>query len=237
MSGRVGPFMAIGVLGFVFQIVALALLTTAGWPLAAATLAAVELAILHNFCWHECWTWRDRPAHFHWIGRLARFHALTGVTSIGANLILTMTLVNVCQLPPLLANTVAVVIMSGVNFIMADRWVFARGMPLVAGVAAVCALTPLPAHAEPPRQTIRSVECLCHANRGGSRSSSTNPVRSGSQAAGRIVWCARRHHSPLERLRARPGRIGRGHRPRLDASRDAAAAGRCPRLASPQSKR
>jgi hypothetical protein len=51
---------------------------------------------------------------------------------------------------------VAVAVMSGVNFFMADRWVFARGRPLVLGAAALCALTPLPAHAEPPGQTVEA---------------------------------------------------------------------------------
>ena len=89
-----------GALGFAIQIVALALLTGAGWPLVAATAIAVEIAILHNFCWHECWTWRDRASDVTWAGRLVRFHAATGVASIGANVILTTTLVEACRLQP-----------------------------------------------------------------------------------------------------------------------------------------
>jgi putative flippase GtrA len=30
--------------------------------LPTATAVAVELAVLHNFVWHHCWTWRDWPS-------------------------------------------------------------------------------------------------------------------------------------------------------------------------------
>ena len=72
VTARVGPFMAVGALGFALQIAALALFTAAGWPLIAAIAAAVEVAILHNFCWHERWTWRDRAAARRLAGTPAR---------------------------------------------------------------------------------------------------------------------------------------------------------------------
>ena len=154
MNARVGPFMAVGALGFAVQIAALALLTGAGWPLIAATAVAVEIAILHNFCWHECWTWRDRASDVHWTGRLVRFHAATGVASIGANVILTAALVEVCRLQPVIANTLAVAIMSAVNFFIADRWVFARKAPLVAALPRSACSRRSPANAAPPSETL-----------------------------------------------------------------------------------
>jgi putative flippase GtrA len=144
--------MAVGALGFALQIAALTLLTAAGWPLIAATATAVEIAILHNFCWHDRWTWRDCAARAHWTKRLARYHASTAVTSIGANVIFTTALVEVARMPPIVANMLAVAIMSVVNFSIADRWVFARQAPLV--LAALWVFTPLTAHAAPPRETL-----------------------------------------------------------------------------------
>ena len=154
MSRRAGPFMAVGLLGCACQIIALTLLTAAGWTLAAATVAAVETAILHNFCWHECWTWRGRTTGVHWTTRLARFHAVTGITSICANLMVTMALVGVYQLSPVLANMFAVALMSAINFWLADRWVFARATRQVMAVAAVGMLSVLPAHAQPPKEAV-----------------------------------------------------------------------------------
>jgi putative flippase GtrA len=153
MKARLGPFLVVGALGFAAQITALAVLAGNGWPPVAATAIAVEIAILHNFCWHERWTWRDRAADVHWSGRLVRFHAATGVASIGANVILTAALVEIRHLQPVVANTLAVAIVSAGNFFIADRWVFARRTPLIPGLAAVLVLAPLPAHAAPSRET------------------------------------------------------------------------------------
>jgi putative flippase GtrA len=154
MNARVGPFIAVGALGFALQMVVLAVLTDAGWPLVVATATAVEVAILHNFCWHESWTWRARAGDDHWLRRLARFHASTAVTSIGANVIITTTLVEFSRVPPVVASSLAVALMSAVNFFIADRWVFARRAPLVMALVAACAVAPRPAHAAPPNDTV-----------------------------------------------------------------------------------
>ena len=54
-------FNAVGTMGVAVQLVALAALTEmAGLDYRIATVLAVETAILHNFVWHERWTWRDR---------------------------------------------------------------------------------------------------------------------------------------------------------------------------------
>ena len=50
-----------GLIGFALQLGVLALLLRLGLHYLAATALAVELAVLHNFAWHERWTWRDRP--------------------------------------------------------------------------------------------------------------------------------------------------------------------------------
>ena len=53
------------------QVAALWLLRDgAGIGLSLATALAVETALLHNFAWHECWTWNDRRTS--WADRLGR---------------------------------------------------------------------------------------------------------------------------------------------------------------------
>jgi putative flippase GtrA len=128
---RVVPFVAVGLLGFVVQIAALhALVSLARWPWFPATLLAVELAILNNFLWHERFTWSDRTvapemsASRERLGRLARFHVANGAVSIAGSTMLMAWLVGVLALAPVLANTVAVIATSVVNFLAADRWVF-----------------------------------------------------------------------------------------------------------------
>ena len=96
-TARLGPFVAVGALGFLVQIAALHLLTTsAGWPWLPATLVAVELAVLHNFLWHERWTWIDRTIAVRGprsaaglrVERLVRFHVANGLISIAGNALL-----------------------------------------------------------------------------------------------------------------------------------------------------
>jgi dolichol-phosphate mannosyltransferase len=129
MRSRFVRFNAVGVAGFALQLVMLWLLARGGVHYLAATALAVEAAILHNFAWHECWTWPDRPAGGRTrLARLARFHAVNGAVSLAGNLLLMPVLVRGAGLPVLAANLVAVVVCAAVNFAGAERLVFSRNM-------------------------------------------------------------------------------------------------------------
>jgi putative flippase GtrA len=124
---RVAPFITVGLIGFVVQIATLAALTSlAHWSWLPATVLSVELAVLHNFLWHERWTWTDRtvaaPAAA--LARLLRFHMSNGLISIAGNAALMAWLVGILGVPAVPANALAVGAMSVLNFVMADRWVF-----------------------------------------------------------------------------------------------------------------
>ena len=116
-------FVIVGCLGFVLQLLALwALTSLAGWPWLPATAVAVELAVVHNFVWHERWTWRDR-GEASWT-RFARFNVATGLTSIVGNIVLMGILVGMMRIPAVIANAIAVGVLSAANFVASDRWVF-----------------------------------------------------------------------------------------------------------------
>ena len=54
-------FVSVGAGGFVVHAATLqGLVSLAGLPYPVATALAVEASILHNFLWHERWTWADR---------------------------------------------------------------------------------------------------------------------------------------------------------------------------------
>jgi putative flippase GtrA len=117
----------VGAIGFAVQLGALALLTGwAGLPAPIATAVAVELTVLHNFAWHERWTWRDRARTMpgRWPLRLARFHAASGLVSLAGNVALTVALVEWLHVPVVAANACAVALLGLVNFVAADRYVF-----------------------------------------------------------------------------------------------------------------
>ena len=125
MNSRFLPFVAVGAAGFAVQMSALWLLTgVCGWTAVPATLAAVEAAVLHNFVWHERWTWRHHRADSSVGHRLWRFHLGNAATSLAGNLAVTTMLVGWMEAPVILANACAVGLTSLVNFALAERWVF-----------------------------------------------------------------------------------------------------------------
>jgi putative flippase GtrA len=119
-------FNAVGAAGIGVQLLALALFKSGlGWPLDVATAAAVETAVLHNFFWHERWTWRERRGGWREsLTRLLRFNLTTGLLSIAANVIFTRLLVDRFRVPYLAANLMAIAITSIGNFLVSEYLVF-----------------------------------------------------------------------------------------------------------------
>jgi putative flippase GtrA len=121
-------FNAVGALGIAVQLAVLFGLKS-GFHLnyLPATALAVEAAVLHNFLWHERYTWADRvqPSWRESSPRLLRFNLTTGAVSILGNLALMELLVDLGHMNFLLANGVAIVVCSLLNFVVSDRIVFA----------------------------------------------------------------------------------------------------------------
>ena len=121
---RAARFAWVGAGGFVVQALTLHGLAAAGLPYPIATAVAVEAAILHNFVWHERWTWNDRAAAGRRSERLLRFNGTTALISIGGNVALMALFAGHFRLPLLAANLLAVLTLSVLNFLSADRLVF-----------------------------------------------------------------------------------------------------------------
>jgi dolichol-phosphate mannosyltransferase len=121
-------FNVVGVFGFALQSGALFVLTHGAHPLGylLATAAAVELAILNNFIWHQRWTWRDRPSATagETMRRLAKFNLTNGAVSITGNLVFMSILVGRLGLPIAGSNVASVAACSICNFFLADRIAF-----------------------------------------------------------------------------------------------------------------
>ncbi|HUO16136.1 MAG TPA: GtrA family protein [Verrucomicrobiae bacterium] len=116
-------FNLVGAVGIGVQLAALYLLTTFGLNYLIATALAVEAAVLHNFLWHERFTWADRKSNER-LARLLRFNFTTGAVSIVGNLLLMRWLAGGLHIRPMLANGIAIAACSLLNFLVSDRWVF-----------------------------------------------------------------------------------------------------------------
>ena len=93
-----------------------------------ATGLAVETAVLHNFVWHENFTWGHLPrgAAGNVLGRLLRFHAGNGLVSIAGNVVLVKLFTDLLRMNPYLSNVLAIAICAGANFVVSERFVFRR---------------------------------------------------------------------------------------------------------------
>jgi putative flippase GtrA len=142
-------FNGVGVLGLGVQLALLAVLVHGlGVHYLAATGIAVEAAVLHNFLWHQRWTWRDRPARSarEVAARLARFQALNGAISLAGNLGVMTVLTGMLRIDPMPANLAAIIVCSLVNFSASDAVVFraARVSVPALAIALAPALSPVP---------------------------------------------------------------------------------------------
>jgi putative flippase GtrA len=91
-----------------------------------ATALAVEAAVVHNFVWHERYTWADRvqPSWRRSLARLLRFNLAAGGVSIAGNLGLVKLMVGRGHWNYLIANSVAILLCSLLNFLITEEWVF-----------------------------------------------------------------------------------------------------------------
>lgn len=122
-------FNIVGSIGIVVQLSALA--TFRYWlrlDYLLATGLAVEITVIHNFLWHERFTWADRQAvrPMQSLVRLAKFNASNGTVSIVGNLVLIRILVGELRSNYVTANLLAIAACSVANFLLGDRVVFTK---------------------------------------------------------------------------------------------------------------
>jgi putative flippase GtrA len=120
-------FNAVGAIGIVVQLAALAILNgLLHVQYLAATALAVETAVLHNFAWHERWTWRERTGKEGVIARLLRFNLSNGAMSILSNIFFMRLLVGQFRLRVMLANLISIAVTSLANFFISEKFVFQK---------------------------------------------------------------------------------------------------------------
>ena len=127
-------FNLVGGIGIAVQFAALFLLKSVlHFDYLAATAIAVEAAVIHNFVWHEQFTWADRirtdqsrGARSLSLRRFLRFNLANGGVSILGNLALMQVMVGEGHMNYLLASAIAIALCSLANFVVSDAWVFGQ---------------------------------------------------------------------------------------------------------------
>ena len=126
--GRIGlrwlKFNAVGAGGIVVQLAVLGILRSIfKVDYLLATALAVEGAVIHNYLWHERFTWVDRVAGNSWL-RFLKFNGTTGLFSILGNVLVMQALVGEAHLNYFVANILTIATCSILNFLVSDRFVF-----------------------------------------------------------------------------------------------------------------
>jgi len=120
-------FNLVGGIGIAVQLAMLFLLKSIlHFNYLAATALAVEATVVHNFLWHERYTWADR-VQASWrksLPRFLRFNLTNGAVSIAGNLALMKIMVAAGHINYLAANGIAIALCSLVNFLVSNEYVF-----------------------------------------------------------------------------------------------------------------
>jgi len=120
-------FNLVGLIGIGVQLVALAFFRSVlHLDYLIGTALAVEAAVVHNFLWHERFTWLDRRTErtAESMTRLAKFNVSNGIVSLAGNLAVMRALVGGLGMNYVIANLIAVAVCSVINFLLSDRFVF-----------------------------------------------------------------------------------------------------------------
>lgn len=126
MIGRWLRFNTVGLAGVAVQLAALGAFRQFPEIVpAVATALAVETAVLHNFYWHERWTWGTHGTAGTGT-RLLRFHLANGLVSIVSNLVWMRLLEGTFGMHYLAANALSIGATALLNFALSERFVFRR---------------------------------------------------------------------------------------------------------------
>lgn len=121
-SSRFLRFAVVGAGGVVVDMAALFILSDPqmlGWGLTRSKLLAAELAIVHNFLWHDFWTFGDvarrQPGNRRRLKRLVKFNLICGAGLI-LNVLLLNLFFNALGFNRYLANLLAIALVTVWNF-------------------------------------------------------------------------------------------------------------------------
>jgi putative flippase GtrA len=120
---QLAKFSAVGASGYVINLaVYTALLRGADFHYAAAATVSFVVAVTNNYIWNRLWTFHDQRGHVAWQG--LRF-LVVALVAYGANLAL-LSLFIAAGLDKVVAQAIAVVLVTPLNFIGNKLWSFRR---------------------------------------------------------------------------------------------------------------
>ena len=90
-----------------------------------ASPIAIETSILTNFLVNNYWTFRRRSTRVTFLGRIFRYHLVTGLAGI-VNYLILILLVRAFHMHDLLANLIGIAIGTVINFSLNSSWTWKK---------------------------------------------------------------------------------------------------------------
>lgn len=121
---RLPRFLLVGAMGVLVNCTALwALVRYAHWHYLLAGAAAMQLAVLHNFIWHDHWTFLSHRSKAPRLVRLGRYE-LSTLAGLLLNWVILYGLVEWGKLPLLFANLCGIASGTLLNFSLSKLWIW-----------------------------------------------------------------------------------------------------------------
>jgi putative flippase GtrA len=120
---ELGKFCVVGAVGYLVNLAVYdALLHEHAHYLVAATCSFL-VAVTSNYTWNRLWTFREHRGH---VGIQGMRFFLVSLVALGANLVVLHLLISYGNLGKLLAQAVAIVLVTPLNFVGNKLWSFRR---------------------------------------------------------------------------------------------------------------
>jgi len=123
---RLPQFLLVGAMGALVNCTALwVLVRYAHWHYLLAGAAAIQLAVLHNFIWHDHWTFKRHRGKDPRLARLGRYE-LSTLAGLLLNWIMLWVFVDWGRWPLLFANLCGIATGTLLNFSLSKLWIWRR---------------------------------------------------------------------------------------------------------------
>jgi putative flippase GtrA len=123
---QLGKFCAVGVVGYLINLAVYDALLHAGLHYLLAATCSFLVAVTSNYTWNRLWTFREHRGH---VGIQGMRFLVVSLVALGANLLVLDVLVHSAGVDKLVAQAVAIVVVTPLNFVGNKLWSFRRATP------------------------------------------------------------------------------------------------------------
>jgi putative flippase GtrA len=120
---QLGKFCLVGAVGYLINLAVYDALLHRGLHYLLAATCSFLVAVTSNYTWNRLWTFREHRGH---VGIQGMRFFLVSLAALGANLLVLHVLVAYAGLGRLVAQAIAIVLVTPLNFVGNKLWSFRR---------------------------------------------------------------------------------------------------------------